>query len=421
MVRAIHKLKAISAEKATKPGLYGDGGGLYLQITKDGIKSWLFRFMINGRARGMGLGPLHTISLAQAREKAHECRSFLLKGLDPLDEKQKSQAVAKEQEAEAKAKIDAAVPPATPRGKTFKDCAEELIKSKETGWRNEKHKDQWRNTLAKYAYPVIGDLAVSTIETAHIMQILSPIWAEKTETASRVRGRIESVLSYAKVFGYRTAENPARWKGHLDHLLPKESAVTTVKHHPALPYKELPEFMEKLREKESIAAFALELLILTATRSNETRSCRWDEFDLEEKIWIIPATRMKTKKIHRVPLSDQSLKLLKKMLRFGNQGLVFPGQKNGQPLSDATMLQLLRRIHPDGISVHGFRSTFRDWTSECTTHDSNICEMALAHTIENKTEAAYRRGDLLVRRAELMSDWGAYCDKTQSRQPSSSE
>ena len=415
MARAIHKLKALSVEKLTKPGLYGDGGGLYLQITRDNIKSWLFRYMKNGKARGMGLGPLHTISLAQAREKAHECRSFLLKGFDPLDEKQKSQAAAKKQEAEAKAKTEAATPPAPLPGKTFKDCAEELIKSKETGWRNEKHKDQWRNTLSKYAYPVIGDLEVSAIETAHIMQILSPIWAEKTETASRVRGRIESVLNYAKVFGYRTAENPARWKGHLDHLLPKESAVTTVQHHPALPYKELPEFMENLREKESIAAFALEFLILTATRGNETRNACWEEFDLEEKIWTIPASRMKSKKAHRIPLSEQALLVLKKMLRFGNRGLVFPGQKIGQPLSEATMLQLLRRIREEKFTAHGFRSTFRDWASECTTHDSNVCEMALAHTIENKTEAAYRRGDLLARRAALMNDWGAYCGSKGSK------
>lgn len=409
MTRAIHKLKALSVEKLTKPGLYGDGGGLYLQITRDGIKSWLFRYMRNGKARGMGLGPLHTISLAQAREKAHECRSFLLKGLDPLDEKQKSQVAAKE-EAEAKAKAEAIDPPASPLEKTFRECADELIKSKETGWSNEKHKYQWRNTLAKYAYPVIGDLAVSAIDTAHIMRILSPIWAEKTETASRVRGRVEAVMNYAKVFGYRAAENPARWKGHLDHLLPKESAVTTVQHHPALPYKELPEFMEKLRKKESFAAYALELLILTATRSNETRNACWEEFDLEEKIWTIPATRMKAKKDHRIPLSDQALRLLNRMLRFGNHGLVFPGQKEGQPLSEATMLQLLRRICKEEYTAHGFRSTFRDWASECTTHDSNVCEMALAHTIENKTEAAYRRGDLLARRAALMNDWGTYCN-----------
>lgn len=414
MARAIHKLKAISAEKATKPGLYGDGGGLYLQITKDGIKSWLFRYMINGKARGMGLGPLHTISLAQAREKAHECRSFLLKGLDPLDEKEKSQVAAKE-EAESIAKAKSVAPPAAPPEKTFRDCADELINSKKSGWQNEKSEDQWRNTLEKYAYPVIGDLAVSVIDTAHVMRILSPIWAEKTETASRVRGRIESVLNYAKVFGYRNSENPARWKGHLDHLLPKESAVTTVQHHLALPYKELPEFMEKLRGKDSIAAYALELLILTATRSNETRGSLWQEFDLEEKIWTIPAMRMKAKKVHRIPLSEQALQVLRKMLRFGNRGLVFPGQKDGQPLSEATMLQLLRRIRKEKLTVHGFRSTFRDWASECTTHDSNVCEMALAHAIENKAEAAYRRGDLLFRRAALMNDWGIYCGSRGSK------
>ena len=393
MPRAINRLNPMKVAKTTEPGLYADGGGLYLQITKAGVKSWLFRYMLEGKARGMGLGPLHTIGLAEARTRALDCRRLLLDGIDPID--------ARNAERSAK-KVAAA------NDKTFEQCATLYIEAHRAGWKNEKHADQWTNTLKAYAYPVFDVLPVSAIDTALVMKVLQPIWTTKTETASRVRGRIESVLDWATVRGYRAGDNPARLKGHLDTLLPKRSRVQKVKHHPALPYAELAEFMNVLRAEEGVAARALELLILTATRTNEVIGATWEEFDLDTPLWVIPAERMKMGKEHRVPLSSHAVEIIQAQQELRQNNYVFPGTRYGKPLSNMAMLQLLKRMGRTDITAHGFRSTFRDWAGETTHYPREVCEAALAHGIKDKAEAAYARGDLFQKRAALMQDWADF-------------
>jgi integrase len=395
MPRAIHKLKARTVETAQQPGLYGDGGGLYLQITKDLVKSWVFRYMRNGRARAMGLGPLHTISLAAARMKAHECRLKLLEGIDPLDAKAEIRKARLKQQA---------------RTKTFKQCATAYIKTQESGWKNKKHASQWTRTLETYAYPIIGDLPVAAVDLALVNQILTPIWTTKTETASRIRGRIESILDWAKVQGYRDGDNPARWRGNFDKLLPRQSKVAKVRHHPALPYADMPAFYRTLLTQEGSAALALAFLILTATRTGEVLGARLSELDLKARIWHIPAERMKAAKAHRIPLSDSALTILERVRPFATGQYVFPGRGIDKPLSNMALLKLLARMGREDLTTHGLRSTFRDWAAECTNFPREICEAALAHTINSKTAAAYQRGDLLVRRATLMNEWASYCD-----------
>ncbi|WP_333995237.1 tyrosine-type recombinase/integrase [Burkholderia orbicola] len=394
MPRAINRLSPLTVTKTTKPGLYADGGGLYLQITTAGVKSWLFRYMRSGKARGMGLGPVHTIGLADARARALDCRRQLLDGIDPIDSRNAERA------AQGIAQANAV---------TFQHCAEKYIDAHRASWKNAKHADQWTNTLTTYAYPIFDSLAVSAIDTALVMKVLEPIWTTKTETASRVRGRIESVLDWATVRGYRVGENPARLKGHLDTLLPKRSRVQKVEHHPALPYADLPDFMSELRAAEGTAARALEFLILTATRTNETIGATWQEFDLDEGIWTVPAERMKMRKEHRVPLSARAIALVKAQQTLKRGDYVFPGARDKKPLSNMAMLQLLERMKRDDITVHGFRSTFRDWAGETTHYPREVCEAALAHGIKDKAEAAYARGDLFVKRAALMQDWDKYC------------
>ncbi|MGE8658718.1 MAG: tyrosine-type recombinase/integrase [Achromobacter sp.] len=395
MARSINRLTAIGAARLEKPGLYSDGGGLYLQITAAGVKSWLLRYMRNGRARGMGLGPLHTISLAEARAKALACRQQLLEGIDPL-------------EAKSAAKIAEKLSAAN--SITFDQCADAYIAAHQAGWRNAKHADQWTNTLRTYASPVFGTATVSLIDTPLVLKVLEPIWQTKTETATRVRGRIESILDWATVRGYRTGENPARWKGHLDHLLPKRSKVQRVKHHPALPYKDAPAFFQTLRAQSSNSQKALAFLILTATRTNETIGAQWKEIDLSAGTWTIPAERMKAGKEHRVPLSKAALELLHEARTEHATGddYVFVGQKVGRPLSNMAFLQLLKRMNRGDITAHGFRSTFRDWVGETTAHAREIAEAALAHTIKDKSEAAYARGDLFMKRLALMDDWATF-------------
>ncbi|PCE27099.1 integrase [Paraburkholderia acidicola] len=393
MAHSINKLSTTQINKLARAGLHGDGGGLYLQITKGGVKSWLFRYMKNGQARGMGLGPLHTVSLAEARVSALAARKQLLDGIDPLDAKEQRRASTNA----AAAKI-----------KTFDECAEAYIEAHRSGWKNAKHGDQWVSTLDTYASPHFGSLAVSAIDTALIMKALEPIWREKTETASRVRGRIESVLDWATVRGHRTGENPARWKGHLDHLLPKRSKVQKVEHHAALPYADAPGFMSDLRKQDGISAKALELLILTATRTNEVLGARWGEFDLNEKIWTIPDDRMKAGKEHRVPLSKAALCILKMMKNHRQNDYVFAGQRENRPLSNMALLQLLKRMERGDLTAHGFRSTFRDWVGETTHYPREVAEAALAHLLKNKAEAAYARGDLFSKRAAMMQDWADY-------------
>ncbi|MDI6018228.1 integrase arm-type DNA-binding domain-containing protein [Burkholderia pseudomallei] len=399
MPRAVNRLSPLTVTKTTKPGLYADGGGLYLQITSAGVKSWLFRYMRNRKARGMGLGPVHTISLADARARALDCRRLLLDGIDPIDSRNTERA------AQGIAPGDAV---------TFQHCAEKYIDAHRAGWKNAKHAEQWTNTLTTYAYPIFDSCAVSAIDTTLVMKVLEPIWTTKTETASRIRGRIESVLDWATVHGYRVGENPARLKGHLDKLLPKRSRVQKVEHHPALPYAGLPDFMNELRAAEGTAARALEFLILTATRTNETIGATWQEFDLDEGIWIVSAGRMKMRKEHRVPLSARAIALVKAQQKLKRGDYVFPGARDKKPLSNMAMLQLLERMKYDDITVHGFRSTFRDWAGETTHYPREVCEAALAHGIKDKAEAAYARGDLFAKRAALMQDWDKYCASKQA-------
>jgi integrase len=390
-----NKLNAKKVEKLTEPGRYGDGAGLCLQVRTPTNRSWIFRYMRGGKAKWLGLGDEQVVSLAQARQKAAKARDALDAGIDPIEQKKAEKAARK---------LVLAV-------KTFSEVSELFIKSNEVGWRNDKHKAQWRSTLATYASPVIGKLKINQITTDHVFAILEPIWTTKTETATRVRGRIENVLDFATARGWRSGENPARWRGHLDHILPAKSKVAAVEHHAALPWREIPDFMVALRAQEGIAAQALELLIRTAARSGEVRGALWGEFDLDAKVWTVPAARMKAKKQHRVPLCDQAIAVLKTMkpLSGDTSSLVFPGMKSGKPLSDMSLAAVLKRMKRDDITVHGFRSTFRDWVAEVTSFPREIAEAALAHTNKDKVEAAYLRGDHFDQRRALMEQWQTHC------------
>jgi integrase len=396
--RQIERLSALQVKRAKNPGMLADGGGLYLQIGPTGGKAWIFRYALRGKARWMGLGSVHTIGLAEARVRAQEKRTLLLDGIDPL---------------EAKGEQRAALALAAAKSVTFAQCAAKYIDAHRTGWKNAKHVDQWTNTLATYAEPVIGALPVQAVDTALVMKVLEPIWYDKAETASRLRGRIESILDWAKVSGYRTGDNPARWRGHLDHLLPARSKVQKVQHHAALPYDEMGEFMTQLREQEGIAALALQFLILTAARTGEAIGAQWREFDLDAKLWTVPAERMKAKKEHRVPLSPRAVKLLEELAKIRVGEYVFPGRQAARPLSNMAMLQLLKRMGRANLTAHGFRSSFRDWAAESTNFPREVAEAALAHTLGDKVEAAYRRGDLFEKRRLLMTAWAKHCQHVE--------
>jgi integrase len=394
----MHRLSAKSVEKAREPGYYTDGGGLYLQVSSTLSKSWIFLYRRNGKSREMGLGSERDISLAEARTKAADARRQLADGKDPLAAREGHRAQEKLQ------KVGSI---------SFADCAKKYIDAHKAGWRNEKHIEQWQNSLETYAGPVIGELAVRDVDTALVLRILEPIWSKKPETASRLRGRIERVLDYARVRGYRSGENPALWRGHLDKLLPSAMNTKGRQHHPALPYDELPAFMRDLREQGGSAARALEFLILNAARTGEVIGCEQaKEIDLKKEIWTVPAGRMKAGKEHRVPLTPQAIKVIEAQA----DGLyLFSGGKEGAPLSNMAMLELLRRMGRDDLTVHGFRSTFRDWAAECTSYPNEVCEMALAHAIGDKVEAAYRRGDLFEKRRLLMLDWAKYCEAPKGK------
>jgi integrase len=393
------KLTALKVERAKEPGMYGDGGGLYLRVTEDGAKNWVFRFMLNGRPRWMGLGPFALYGLHEARGKALDARRLRHEGIDPIDTRRASRI---------RARLEAA------KAMTFKQCAESYIASHRAGWRNAKHAAQWEATLATYVYPAIGALSVQVIDTGLVYKVLEPIWTAKPETAGRVRGRIEAILDWAKVRDYRAGENPARWRGHLAKLLPARSKVAKVEHHAALPYNELPGFMVGLRAEDGIAARGA---ILTATRTGETMGARWSELKLDQKIWIIREERMKGGKEHRVPLSARALAILDEMRVLSPQAdrssdqFVFPGGKAGKPLSNMAFLMLLRRMRLGDLTAHGFRSSFRDWASERTGFPSDVAEMALAHAVGDKVQAAYRRGDLFEKRRKLMDAWADFCAK----------
>lgn len=425
MPRQLGKLSALQVTKLTKPGLYGDGGGLTLQITQAGVKSWLFRFMREGKAYGMGLGPTHTISLSEARQKALEARKLLLDGVNPLLAKQQGRIAAELEQAKIL---------------TFDQCAEAYIAAHKASWKNAKHQDQWTNTLKAYARPVFGHLPVAEVDTALIVKCLSPIWESKTETASRVRGRIESVLGWATTSGYRTGDNPARWRGHLENLLANIGKASRTKHHPSLSWQRIGAFMHALRSREGMAVRALEFTILTASRSGEVRGARWSEIDLDAKVWTVPAERMKAKREHQVPLSAPAIKLLEGMTQ--SDGLVF-GRTKDDMLSDMTLTAVIRRMNenaksthedaksddaksgeeikplwsdPQGnaITAHGFRSTFRMWAAETTNYPREVAEHALAHQLPDAVERAYQRGSQFVKRTALMEQWGAYCAKPQT-------
>jgi integrase len=389
----IGKLTTVQVRQAKRRGLYGDGGGLFLQVSETGAKSWVFRFKEAGRLRVMGLGPIHTVSLAEARDHALECRKLRLGGRDPIAERKTAHAAAR---------LDAA------KAISFKECAEAYMAAHKAAWRNAKHGAQWEATLATYAYPAFGSLSVQAIDVGLVMKAIEPIWNEKTETASRLRGRIEAVIDWATARGHRKGENPARWRGHLENLLPKKSRVHRVQHHPALPYPEIGAFMADLRAMKGVPARALEFAVLTAARTGEVIGARWGEINIAERLWTIPAERMKAGREHRVPLSNAAMAIVDAMVKIRQHDFVFPSNRAGRAISGIGCSSVLKRMRDD-LTVHGFRSSFRDWAAESTSFPTEVAEMALAHTVADKVEAAYRRGDLVDKRRQLAEAWARFC------------
>lgn len=388
------KLNIKTIEKLVRDrtaGAHGDdeSRGLYLRISETGAASWSFRYQLDGKRRAMGLGPWPAVGLAEARAKATELRELVRTGTDPLEQPK--------------------APTPTESALTFEAVARDYIEANRSAWRNSKHAAQWLSTLHTYAFPTIGDKPPKHIATADVLAILNKdsFWTSKPETASRVRGRIEAVLDAARVRGLCAGENPARWRGHLDSVLPARTKASRG-HHPALPYAEAPAFMRLLALQPGEGARALELAILTAARSGEVRGMTWAEVDLDAGLWTVPAERMKTFKEHRVPLSSEAVRILRKQKQCKPSDFVFPGARHGRPLSDMSLTAVLRRMNRGDLTAHGFRSTFRDWASEETHHPHAVAEMALAHSIGNAVEAAYRRGDLLEKRRTLMEDWATY-------------
>lgn len=390
----IEKLSALKVARVSKPGKYGDGNGLYLQVTKQLVKSWIFRYTIDGRERYMGLGAVHTVGLAEAREEARKARLQLSAGIDPLQARQ--QALARNRAAKLS-------------NRTFSQCMSEYIASHKESWKSSKHAKQWEATLNSYACPHFGKTNVREVNTALVLKALKPIWKIKTETATRLRERIERVLSWAATSGYREGENPARWHGHLQELLPKPSKLKTVQHHPALAHQQIGDFYRALAAEKGLGARALQLTILTACRTSEVILARWQEIDLDRRVWIIPGERMKRGREHRVPLVPQSITILRR-LEGQDATLVFPGSKEGKSLSNMAMLNVLKRMGRSELTVHGFRSTFRVWGAEQTTYSKEMLELALAHAVGTAVEAAYQRSDLFERRRALMQDWAQYCN-----------
>jgi integrase len=384
--------------KRKQPGIYADGGGLLLQValgkTGQRNRSWIFRYVPTGskRSRYMGLGSVITVSLAEAREAALECRKLRLAGIDPLAHKRDKLAALRAADATAM---------------TFKDCVRGFIRDNESSWTNPKHRAEWEKSLVKYVYPVLGSMPVAAIDTPLVLKVLKPIWATIPESASRIRGRIENVLGWATVHHYRAGDNPAKWYQHLEHALP---AVVKGGHHSALPYTEIADFMVKLRQQTGVAARCLEFIILTAARLGEALGATWDEIDLQNKMWVVPGARMKAGKEHKVPLSTAAIAVLKEMAAIRQSEFVFPGSREGRPIGETAAWFLAKKVAGDsGLTVHGFRSTFRDWCAELTNYPNHVVEMALAHAIPDAVEAAYRRGDLYAKRERLMQVWSDYC------------
>lgn len=410
MPRKVSKALTPLEVKNAKPGRHADGDGLHLLVKETGARSWVFRFMLGGKSRDLGLSRCPEavellkrsggteLTLAQARDVAAIYRVKVREGKDPLEERE---AAAKKLVADEQAKKAAEV--------TFQTAAETFLAGKEGTWRNPKHRQQWYNTLSTHVYPKIGAMSVSAVDTPHVITVLEPIWKTTPETAKRVQGRIEVILDAAKVRGYRTGENPARWRGHLAQILPARSHLSRG-HHEAMPYESVPAFLKDLRQNVSIAALALEFTILTAARTGEVIGATWDEVDFEKAVWTIPGSRMKAGREHRVPLTPAALDVLKKARMLSSQWL-FQGQRGG-PLSNMAMTMLLRRRNLD-VTVHGFRSSFRDWAGEMTAYPDDVCEAALAHTVASKTKAAYFRTDLFEKRRRLMDDWSLFCERTE--------
>lgn len=394
MPKRARELSAVETKRLTVPGRHAVGGvsGLLLYVRPGGARSWILRTMVGGKRRDIGLGRYPDVPLGGARERARGALEQIHQGADPVERR----AAARSALAAARASRI-----------TFDEAARKCVAAKAHEFRNKKHAAQWATTLHTYASPVIGSLPVAEVELSHIVTILEPIWTTKTETATRLRQRIEAVLAWATVGGYRQGENPARWKGHLDAVLPKPRKVKKVRHHKAIQWQEVGRFVAELRHREGISARALEFLILTAARSGEVRGATWDEIDLDRRLWTIPANRIKAGKEHRVPLSDEALTLLKALPHVHGCNYVFPAPRGGA-LSDMSLSAVMKRMGADAVP-HGFRSTFRDWCAENTAYPREVCEMALAHAIPDKVEAAYRRGDLMAKRTRLMNEWARFC------------
>jgi integrase len=390
------KLTALAVTRAAR-GKHGDGGGLYLYVHAGNSRSWVFRYGPQGR-RELGLGPTHTVTLAEARERARECRKMLLDGTDPI---------AAKHERKAAAKVDAA------KAVTFTQCADQYFAAHRAGWKSAKHAAEWRSSLATYAEPIVGTLPVQAIDTALMLKVLEPIWTVKTVTAGRVRQRIEAVLDWARVREYRSGENPARWRGHLENLLPATKRVAKVKHFRALPYAVIAPFMTKLRTRDSVAARCLEFITLTAARLGEAINAQWGEIDHSHKTWTVPAGRMKGGREHRVPLSPAATAVLEVMagIRKRDSSHVFPGARRGRPIGENTVWEMVKSASgDDAATVHGLRSTFRDWAAERTNYPRELCELALAHVVASDVERAYQRGDLFEKRRRLMTEWALFCN-----------
>jgi integrase len=394
MPKIAKELTALAVSKLRRTGLHAVGGaaGLGLKVTPSGSRAWVLRTVVAGKRREYGLGGFPTVTLASARDRAKAMLDQLFEGVDPAETKRQAKSALAAQRAKAV---------------NFKTLAEQYISQHEASWKNAKHAAQWTSTLEAYAYPICGHMVAADIDTATVLRVLEPIWKEKTETASRLRGRIEAVLDYAAAKGLREGPNAARWKGNLALTLPAKRKVSPVEHHPAIPVQDMPKFFKSLQQREGTAARALEFLVLTAVRSGEVRGAQWSEIDLTKKIWTVPAERMKAKREHRVPLSNQAITLLKSLPSKRLGGLVFPGNKPKAKLSDMSLTAVMRRMAADAVP-HGLRSSFRDWVGEATPYPREVAEMALAHTVGNAVEAAYRRGDLFEKRRSMMQDWASF-------------
>jgi integrase len=392
VTRTLNRLSTLKVARAKRPGMYADGGSLYLRVADGGSKQWVFRYSANGRLRDMSIGPVHTLTLAEARERATAARKLRLDGIDPLTHKHARMAALRAADATAM---------------TFKQCAEGFIKDNEREWTNATHRHQWQQSLRDYAYPILGSLPVAAIDTPLVLKVIKPLWERTPATASRVRGRIENVLGWATVHHYRSGSNPAVWKGLLEHALPASSKVARVEHHEALPYENVSAFMAELRRQNSVTARCLEFITLTAARSGEALNAMWDE--INDRVWVVPASRMKGGREHRVPLSGAALAVLENMRAIRGSDYIFPGRSRGRPIGQTVVQRLAKKASGADITVHGLRSTFRDWAAETTNHPNHVVEQALAHAIGDKVEAAYRRGDLFEKRRRLMNAWAQFC------------